>query len=272
MQPFDTEARVLEVVAQPLPYYTLALEGPAEWAGARAGQFVMIASRPAEEEALVPYLRRAFSIHDLSRTDRGARIELLAKQVGPGTRALSRRRPGEALAMLGPLGRPFSLPEETGRSGKVALVAGGVGSAPLLLLGRELRAAGVAFDFYYGGRSSIDLARREEFAALAEASGGELVATTEDGSFGRKGLVTEPLAEALAGARYRGLYACGPMGLLARLARLAAEHGVAGEAALETPMGCGFGACLGCAVPLASGRYGLCCKDGPVFSLSAVVW
>ena len=269
MQPFDTEARVLAVVAHPLPYYTLVLEGPAEWHAARAGQFVMIACRPAEEEALEPYLRRAFSIHDLSRTDRGTRIELLAKTVGPGTRALARREEGDRLALLGPLGRPFTLPEKAGR---VALVAGGVGSAPLLLLGRELVSAGVVFDFYYGGRSRIDLARRDDFARLAERSGGELVATTEDGSEGRKGLVTEPLAAALASGRYSGLYACGPMGLLGRLAALAAEHGVAAEGALETPMGCGFGACLGCAVPLTTGRYGLCCKDGPVFRLADVVW
>ena len=100
------------------------------------------------------------------------------------------------------------------------------------------------------------------------------MATTEDGSFGRRGLVTEPLAEALAAdpLRYGSMYACGPMGLLARLAALAGEHGVFAEAALETPMGCGFGACLGCAVPLTTGRYGLCCKDGPVFRLADVVW
>src|SRR5688572_2574312 len=100
MQPFDTEARVVAVVAHPLPYYTIALEGPAEWAAARAGQFVMIASRPESEAALEPYLRRAFSIHDVSKTDRGARIELLAKTVGPGTRALASRREGERLAVL----------------------------------------------------------------------------------------------------------------------------------------------------------------------------
>jgi dihydroorotate dehydrogenase electron transfer subunit len=268
MQPFDTAARVVEVVAHPLPYYTLILEGPAEWGAARAGQFVMIASRPSDDAALEPYLRRAFSIHDLSKTDRGARIELLAKIVGPGTRALAGRRAGESLPVLGPLGRPFTLPDE----GPVALVAGGVGSAPLLLLGRELVERGVAFDFYYGGRSRADLARRDDFAALAHDSGGKLVATTEDGSEGVAGLVTAPLDAALAEGRYRALYGCGPMGLLARLAALAAEHGVRGEAALETAMGCGFGACLGCAVPLAAGRFGLCCKDGPVFALDAVLW
>lgn len=276
MQPSDTEARVLEVVAHPLPYYTLALEVPASWEASRAGQFVMIASRPEEDEALEPYLRRAFSIHDRSRTDRGVRIELLAKTVGVGTRSLARRRPGETLSVLGPLGRPFTLPELATGPGSdarpVALVAGGVGSAPLLLLGRELLDRGVPFDFYYGGRSAVDLARHADFAELARRSGGTLVATTEDGSLGDRGLVTEPLAAALAAGRYRALYSCGPMGLLARLAELSRAHGVPGEAALETAMGCGFGACLGCAVPMTTGRFGLCCKDGPVFAFDAVVW
>jgi len=264
MQPVDARATVLEIVEQPLPYYTIAFDGPPAWAEVRAGQFVMVETG----DGLEPYLRRAFSVHDVSRTDRGTRIELLVKVVGPGTRALAARRPGETMSVLGPLGRAF-LPAERG---PVALVAGGVGSAPLLLLGRALAARGVSFDFFYGGRSQVDLALAARFGELTRASGGELVATTEDGSFGRRGLVTEPLAERLAGRAYRALYACGPMGLLARLAELATAHGVSGEAALETPMGCGFGACLGCAVPLASGRYGLCCKDGPVFPFDAVRW
>ncbi len=264
MPPVDARATVVEVVERPHPYFTLTLDGPPEWAETRAGQFVMVESADGME----PYLRRAFSVHDVSRADRGTRIELLAKIVGPGTRALSRRRVGETLSVLGPLGRGF-LPTESGRA---ALVAGGVGSAPLLLLGRALAARGVPFDFFYGGRSAIDLVLLDRFRDAASASGGELVATTEDGSVGERGVVTAPLEPRLEQSRYQALYACGPMGLLARLADLSARHRTPGEAALETPMGCGFGACLGCAVPLASGRYGLCCKDGPVFPFDAVRW
>jgi dihydroorotate dehydrogenase electron transfer subunit len=302
MQPIDTSARVVEVVPHPLPYFTLVLDGPDAWREVLPGQFVMVET----SDGLEPYLRRAFSVHDLSKTDHGARIELLVKIVGPGTRALAARRPGERIAVLGPLGRAFgdagADPADpagsTGAAGAagadtrdtgdvrgvggvgdlptdarpVALVAGGVGSAPLLLLGRRLLAEGVCFDFFYGGRSAIDLARSEVFAALAEASGGTLIATTEDGSVGLRGLVTVPLAERLAAGRYRKVFSCGPMGLLKRLAELSAEHAVPGEAALETPMGCGFGACLGCAVELADGRFALCCKDGPVFAFGEVKW
>ena len=144
--------------------------------------------------------------------------------------------------------------------------------AALLLLARRLVAERRAFDFFYGGRSAVDLPRRDSFAALAKASGGELIATTEDGSAGERGLVTTALTVRMAEGAYDLLCACGPMGLLARLAELAAEHGVRGKAALETPMGCGYGACLGCAVPHVDGRWALCCKDGPVFGLDEVRW
>jgi len=123
-----------------------------------------------------------------------------------------------------------------------------------------------------GGRSAVDLPRFDDFRELAEQSGGRAYATTEDGSAGARGLVTEPLAERLAAESYSALHACGPMGLLARLAALTSESGVAAEGALETEMGCGFGACLGCAVPHVSGRFALCCKDGPVFALDEVRW
>lgn len=256
----------MEVVPHPLPYFTLVLDVPADYRDVEPGQFVMLETTGTLE----PYLRRAFSVADVSNApDGGARIELLAKVVGRGTSAMSRLRPGERRAILGPLGRPFVAPEP----GRLALVAGGVGSAPLLLAARRLAEAGRTLDFFYGGRSGRDLVRRGDFERLALASGGRLLTATEDGSEGFAGRVTDALtAELDAGTRYATLRACGPMPMLAALARLAAARGVAGEAALETEMGCGFGACLGCAVPHASGRYALCCKEGPVFRLDEVRW
>ena len=257
---------MVEVVPHPLPYFTLVLTAPAEYAEVAAGQFVMLETTGTLE----PYLRRAFSVADASKQDGGARIELLAKIVGRGTRAMAELAPGERRALLGPLGRGFTLPD----AGPVALVAGGVGSAPLLLLGRRLVERGVTFDFFYGGRSARDLARREDFANLARRSGGRLEAATEDGSLGFRGRVTEALDGELARATapYRALYACGPMPMLAALAAVAAARGLRGEAALETEMGCGYGACLGCAVPHREGRFALCCKEGPVFALAEVRW
>jgi dihydroorotate dehydrogenase electron transfer subunit len=262
----DAEARVVEVVPHPLPYFTLVLDVPVEYRDVEPGQFVMLETTGTLE----PYLRRAFSVADVSNApDGGARIELLAKIVGRGTGAMSRLRPGERRAVLGPLGRPFS----AAAPGRVALVAGGVGSAPLLIAARRLAEAGRAFDFFYGGRTARDLARRGDFERITASAGGRLIAATEDGSDGFHGRVTAALDAALeAGAVYSALRACGPMPMLSALARLAAERGLEGEAALETEMGCGFGACLGCAVPHRSGRYALCCKDGPVFRLDEVRW
>jgi dihydroorotate dehydrogenase electron transfer subunit len=261
----DVVAEVVEVRAHPLPYFTLVLDVPGELAAAQPGQFAMLETAGALE----PYLRRAFSIADVTPAGTRARVELLAKVVGRGTRAMSELAPGARRRLLAPLGRGFTLPE----AGPVALVAGGVGSAPLLLLARRLGERGVPFDFFYGGRSEIDLARADEFEALTDAAGGRFVAATEDGSRGVRGRVTAALAAALdGGSAYHSAYACGPMPMLAALAALARERGLVAHAALETEMGCGFGACLGCAVPHVDGRYALCCKDGPVFRLDEVRW
>src|SRR5688572_11862333 len=287
----DVRARVLAVDAHPLPYFTVRLAVPRDYPPAVPGQFVMVQIG----KGLEPYLRRAFSIYDLGNGATAASAEganaastsardappgemhLLGKIIGRGTGALGTARSGDEVSVLGPLGRGFSGPSGLGEGGaanrgqRVALVAGGVGSAALLLLARKLVSL-VRFDVFYGGRGRLDLPDAERFARLAEQSGGELIVTTEDGSAGRPGLITAPLVEGLAARRYDYLYSCGPMGLLARLAALAAEHGVGGEAALETPMGCGFGACLGCAVPHVEGHFALCCKDGPVFRFDEVMW
>lgn len=262
--PRDAEGQVVRVETHPLPYFTLVLQVPPHLAETVAGQFVMV----QVGNRLEPYLRRAFSVFDVASNGESAELRLLGKVVGRGTELLARCREGDRLPILGPLGRPFRVVPE----GPVALVAGGVGSAALLLLARELVRRTVPFELFYGGRAAADLAHSELFEVLAREVGGGVVATTEDGSRGRRGLVTEPLEEGLAAGRFRFVYACGPMPLLARVAELCSSAGVAGEAALETPMGCGFGACLGCAVPHTSGRWALCCQDGPVFALDEVCW
>ena len=271
----DPRGNVLEVRALPLRHFLLRIRVET-MEPAAPGQFVMVAAANRTE----PYLRRAFSVYDQEPLGNGVlAISLLGKVIGPGTAALAACTPGDEVPVLGPLGRCFhSVGWSGSRGGRAALVAGGIGSAGLGLLARALAGAGRPFDFYYGGRTADDLVEASEFGRLSESTGGRLLRTTEDGTVGAHGLVTEALATTLedgataSAPAYETLYTCGPHGLMAAVARVAAQYGVEGEAAMETPMGCGYGACLGCAVELRKGGYALCCRQGPAFDLKEVVW
>lgn len=263
----DLEAEVTSVQHHPWPYFTVRMAVGDEFPRCQAGQFVMV----SPGHRLEPYLRRAFSIFEEIDGPSGLEIEIFGKVVGRGTKALAELRPGARVPVMGPLGRGFRLPEPH-RDRRPALVAGGIGSAALLLLARELAEADRAFDFYYGGRAAVDLSLRERFEKPCVAVGGQFIVSTENGEVGHEGYITAPLERAIASGRHDAVYTCGPEGLMAQVASLAAQHGVVGQAALETEMGCGFGACLGCAVAHRDGRYRLCCKDGPAFDLDEVVW
>lgn len=274
MAALDATGRVLEVRPLPLRHFLLRIRVDG-MEPAAPGQFVMVAGADQAE----PYLRRAFSVYSQEVARESALvISLLGKVIGPGTAALAACTAGEDVPVLGPLGRGFHTMGQAGAGGRSALVAGGIGSAGLGLLAEALARAEMPFDFYYGGRTAGDLVEADEFRRLSESTGGRLVETTEDGTAGIRGLVTEALVETLeAGGReaemaYGAVYTCGPHGLMAAVARIAADHGIAGEAAMETPMGCGYGACLGCAVELKKGGYALCCRHGPVFDLKEVAW
>ena len=275
MAALDATGRVVEVRPLPLRHFLLRIRVDGMEAAA-PGQFVMVAGADQAE----PYLRRAFSVYGQEPAGEGALIiSLLGKVIGRGTAALAACAAGEDVPVLGPLGRGFhTMGQKKNAGGRSALVAGGIGSAGLGLLAQALAQAERPFDFYYGGRSAGDLVEAEEFRRLSESTGGRLISTTEDGTAGTRGLVTEALLEALEAGRreteaaYGALYTCGPHGLMAAVARIAADHGIAGEAAMETPMGCGYGACLGCAVELRKGGYALCCRQGPVFDLEEVAW
>ena len=263
----DLEAEVTSVQHHPWPYFTVRMAVGEAFPRSQAGQFVMV----SPGHRLEPYLRRAFSVFEEIEGPEGLEIEIFGKVVGRGTRALAELRPGARVPVMGPLGTGFRVAEAPD-GGRPALVAGGIGSAALLLLARDLAAAKRPFDFYYGGRAAEDLSLRERFEVPCAAAGGEFVTSTENGEVGHAGYITGPLERALAAGRHDAIYTCGPEGLMARVADLATQYGVSGQAALETEMGCGFGACLGCAVPHRDGRYRLCCKDGPAFDLDEVVW
>ena len=228
--------------------------GPAD---PRPGQFYMLAAAEGwgAGEGERPYLPRAFSFARASaREGGGARLAFLLEDVGPGTERLARLEPGEQLWLTGPLGIGFAPPEDGTRP---LLVGGGIGAAPLLCWQDEL---GTGTEVLLGFRSAAHAEATRLFA-------GEPNVTTDDGSLGREGLVTELLREALdlstVDCRLWTVYGCGPPQMLEAVRALCAEREVPAQLALESGMACGFGACYGCVIPTRNGYVRLC-VDGPV--------
>ncbi len=213
------------------------------------GEFVMVRG----DWGCHPVLPRAFSL-----VESGATGSILVKATGPGSGLLEGMKPGNELVVFGPLGNGYSVDSSDRRP---LLVAGGVGVAPLLFLAQQLAAAGVQATFLYGARTQHDLPLADDIAAVAN-----LLVTTEDGSVGEQGLITQPLQRLLQEDSHTIVYSCGPEGMLEAVARVAMARQVECQVALEAPMACGMGTCKGCAVMTSSGSYKYVCYDGPVFA------
>jgi len=246
--------------------YRIGLSGGTHYASADPGQFVTL--RLPDEST--PLLRRPFSIHRVL-TDHGRHngIEILYKAVGDFTRKLSRQPEGDTVDLLGPLGHGFTVSPEVKSA---ALVAGGIGVAPMVFLAETLRGAGTHLNdsvACIGGRSAEDILCMSDFQSLAL----ETLAATEDGSGGEKGLVTGLLADWLTNHHPHMIYACGPMPMLSAVAAIAKKHQLPCQISIETIMACGVGACLGCAIKdtAHADGYGHVCIDGPVFNADRVL-
>jgi dihydroorotate dehydrogenase electron transfer subunit len=260
-------------------YHALTLAAPRIAGAARPGQFVHLL---AGEDRSLP-LRRPFSIWRLVEPGGSggppgwspggsAGVEVVFDVVGAGTRAMARLRTGEVVDALGPLGRGFDPP---GEPAGCVLVGGGYGAAPLYFLARELAAQGCRVDLAIGAATAARLLDPEAAARL----GDRLTVTTDDGSAGQRGLVTDPLPGLLARTGAARVYACGPMPMLAAVSRLAAAAGVPCQVAVEEQMACGTGICFSCVLPVreagGSGgetRMARSCLEGPVFDGAAVAW
>ena len=204
------------------------------------------------------FLRRPISIHFVDRAHN--ELWLLVATVGDGTRRLAQLREGDLLNCLLPLGNGFTLPS----SSRVLLVGGGVGVAPLLYLGAVLREQGLQPTFLLGARTAHDLLMLDEFRRY-----GRVFITTEDGSEGERGFVTQH--SLLASEHFDLIQTCGPTPMMKAVARYAREHAVDCEASLENLMACGLGACLCCVEKTTEGN--LCvCKEGPVFNINRLLW
>lgn len=246
--------------------FLMILRAPSLAERARPGQFVML----RVQAGLDPLLRRPFSVCGRFEDDE---FGVLYKVVGRGTTLLSKKRPGECMQVLGPLGNGFQI-EAVSRP--LWLVGGGMGTAPLLFLAQTLLQRGEkGFSFLTGFSGQEDVLRPGDILS----SKVETDIATDDGSLGYAGPVTDLLQARMAGfqeMKGRGaVCACGPSAMLQQVAAIAEAAGVVCRVSLEATMACGMGVCLGCTVPGVPGErpaYLRVCTEGPVFSAETVDW
>ncbi len=236
-------------------YFTLELSSDAKLPEMKPGQFAQVKVEGSPET----FLRRPISIHDVNTVKN--RVKFLIQIAGKGTETLSKLKSDDSLNIIFPLGNSFSLPPE-GR--KPLLAGGGCGIAPLLFMARHLKANGFTPDILLGFRNKGRIIEYEEYAEL-----GEVFLTTEDGSAGEKGFLTDhPM---LRSAKYDMVYCCGPDPMMKAVAEYCRQRNIECEVSLENLMGCGIGACLCCVVDTVRGN--LCtCTDGPVFNINELKW
>ncbi|MDT8421108.1 MAG: dihydroorotate dehydrogenase electron transfer subunit [Desulfuromonadales bacterium] len=253
-------------------YYRMQILAPGYDAQARAGQFVMF----RVQRSLPPLLRRPFGIFrtgflapDCDGMPPKEFIEIVYKVVGLGTEIMQDLHQGDQIELLGPLGRGFDLgpPDK-----EKILVGGGIGLVPLYMLAEKLENKAKS-RLLMGGRTRDDIITVTEFERL----GVQTYVSTEDGSLGEEGLVTQVLKRKLQKYPHATVYACGPMPMLDAVQRICADHNAPLQVSLEALMACGVGACLGCVVKGAghsdeTPRYLCTCKQGPVFNAEELDW
>ena len=222
-------------------YFRLVLRAPPIAPLIQPGQFAHVRILPLQDALL----RRPFSIFQVA----GDTFSILYKSVGQGTAALARMRAGGEVSVLAPLGHGFTVPKRGGEM--PLLVAGGYGMAAMFLLAQRSPQRGIVF---VGGRRRVDILCEKEFAAL----GWEIRVTTEDGSHGEKGLVTQPLLAEIGNRKSeignRKLFACGPTPMLKAVGKIAEDFNVPAELSMDEHMCCGVGVCLTCVIPVRTER------------------
>lgn len=239
-------------------YHSITIVAPGIADRFRPGQFIAVAVGGEQSSML---LRRPFAIHDV-KPDYGGTVEFLFRARGPGTGWLAERRSRDLVDVVGPLGRPFPLPRDPVNC---TLVGGGSGAAPLFPLAQALRRKGCRVDFVFGAGSSDHL-----FGIItARRAAATVTCTTEDGTFGEHGRVTDVFERVLHETSADAVYACGPMPMLREVSASAARHAIPVQVSVEESMACGTGMCMSCVIPVV-GEDGITrmvrsCVDGPVF-------
>ena len=248
-------------------YHSITLVAPEVADKAKPGQFIEVAV-PEGRDFL---LRRPFSIHEASRRGGWAgTLEIVLDPIGPGTSWLAGVKTHDVLDVIGPLGKPFSYPAELT---SCLLVGGGYGAAPLYFLAEELRARNKNVHMVLGAREHERVFKPIEAKRLADS----VVVTTEDGSMGERGRVTDALPSAVARTGAPVVYACGPNPMLRAVAEYCLSRVIPCQVAVEEMMACGLGVCWTCAVPMIAkdgrGWWNVrACLEGPVFNGARIWW
>ena len=254
-------------------YHSLTIVAPDIGEKVKPGQFVNIKCGTDRSHIL----RRPFSVYRVhKRGGWASTLEVVFDIRGPGTEFLSQRRAHTSIDLIGPLGRGFTLPK---RRAHCLLIGGGIGAVPLFFLADELRNEGHRVDVILGARSAGLLLNQIEARRLASVCR----ITTDDGSAGEERRVTDVLPEMITKCETEVVYACGPHPMLAAVSAVCVEHKIPVQVAVEELMGCGWGVCMTCVMPLKRPRkkddsdenevvYARSCTEGPVFNGGSVVW
>jgi dihydroorotate dehydrogenase electron transfer subunit len=235
--------------------FTLELISATPLPEMKPGQFVQVKIEGSPET----FLRRPLSVHNVNYEKKT--IKLLIQVAGKGTRKLYELKSGDSLNIIYPLGNSFTVPQ---KGQKILLAGGGCGVAPLLFLGKYLKNEGFIPDILLGFRNKERIIEYNEYTDI-----GKVYLTTEDGSEGEKGYITDH--PVLSTQKYDIIYCCGPEPMMKAIAKHCKRNNTYCEVSLENLMGCGIGACLCCVVDTVKGN--LCtCIDGPVFNINLLKW
>ena len=238
-------------------HHLLRLKAPDQLEKIAPGQFANI----LVDQSQSVFLRRPFSIHSVNYHENT--ISILIKEVGAGTKMLSQTRVDSFLSVVFPLGNGFTIPAG---NEKALLVGGGCGVAPLLYLAQTLIEKQNDVYILLGARSAVDLVELDLYSVF-----GKLSTTTEDGSHGEKGFVTDHPLFGVELDQFAKIYSCGPEPMMKAVAAKAKAKSVFCEVSLENTMACGFGVCLCCVTNTTEGHKCVC-TDGPVFNINRLKW
>lgn len=248
------QAKIIKNIEVMPNYYKMILEAPGISRQAKPGQFINV----LVSDKHAPLLRRPFSIHNI----KDSKIEILYEIVGKGTEILSRKKAGEKINIIGPLGNGFDF---SGLKRQAIVVAGGMGIAPLIFLAKKLKSNKTIV--FIGAKNKRQILCEDELKNI----GCEVKIATDDGSLGFKGLITKLLKRDLPKIKKRPLtiFACGPKPMLKEIVSISKHYHIPAQLSLEEHMACGIGACFGCVV-LTKDGYKRVCKEGPVFNGSDI--